>query len=567
MKSTFLVNVESPEMRIAEIRDGRLFDFTLERDGRLLGNIFKARVENILPGMDAAFVNIGLARNALVYAGDIGPADATGNDRKVTPIETLVHVGDEILVQIARPPVGTKGARVTTRLSLPGRFAVLVANTETNGVSRRIESDEERSRLRKIADRVRPLDHGVIIRTEAEGVSEPELVRDIEMLREQLQALRQTGARETAPALLHQDFGALGRLARDRFSDKVEAVIIDNEEVFNAFGNMIRRVMPAYEKLLQLHQGPQPLFDAYRITKELEVADERIVPLPSGAYLTIDEAEALTAIDVNTGKFVGKHRLADTVLKTNMEAVEEITRQLRLRDIGGVIVIDFIDMERTRDRIQVMNALDAALKEDPTRTRIVQISPLGLVEMTRRREGFSLRQLCNRPCPYCNGDGVVKTATSVAIECRRRVREISARLADKGVVISVTLHPDVAVSFIGSDVEHVQALEKTTGVQVELRVDANLHYEANGIEVINPAVAPPKSYEFVAGARLQLPPGTPFYPEGAPQCTALYNTLINLVNLEDSKFKPSQSAQPSMIEIIDVNRWMVNARVLAFTEK
>jgi ribonuclease G len=441
----YLVQIEDIEVTVAKLSNGRLVDLDIERDNRLLGNIFQGRIANVLPGMDAAFIDLGLARNALIYVGDLSTreGDVTLN---AGPIGQRVKVNDWMTVQIARPPVGSKGARVTQKLSLPGRYVVLMTGSDSVGVSRRIESQDERERLRRIADRVRPLDHGIVVRTEAEGASEAEIVRDVDDLHRQFQQISARAQSVQNPTLLHRELGLLGRLARDYLNQDVEQVIFDSADEYSAFRDLVSIIAPQYLDRVTLHQSAQSLFASAGIKNQIAMTMERVVPLFSGGHLTIDEAEALTAIDVNTGRFIGKKRLADTVLKTNLEAVEEVARQLRLRNIGGVIVIDFIDMENTRDRIKVMNTLEAALKSDHTRTRIVQLSPLGLVEMTRRREGESLRQLLFDPCPYCEGDGVIKTPTTVAIEARRALREMGLRdLEQSGTTPRLTGgHPEHA---------------------------------------------------------------------------------------------------------------------------
>lgn len=558
-KSLLLVNVESPEIRIAEVQNGRITHLDFERAGRLLGNVYKGIVENIIPGMDAAFVDAGLRRNALIYVGDVG----LENSNPHATIQSLLHTGDELLVQVARPPVGQKGARVTTQISLPGRFVVLTSNTETIGVSRRIESDAERNRLKKLAERLRPLDHGLIIRTEAENVADHELARDVEFVSQQLQKIRQRATEAKAPCLLHRELGLLGRVARDRLNENVDQVIIDSEEVFTAFRDLIHSAAPHLENRLVLYNEATPLFDKYNINLEIARACERTVPLPHGSSLSIDETEALTAIDVNTGKFIGKNRLADTVLQTNLEAVEEAARQIRLRDLGGVIVIDFIDMERNRDRIKVLNTLEAALKTDRRRTRIVQISPSGLVEITRRREGSSLRQLLHRVCPYCEGDGVVKTASTVAIETRRRLRETA--LKTPGTAIQVTLRPEVACALLGPDNEFLKGLEESVSTTIYLRTDFGLHMEASRIDT-----GPADSFSFAAegmdaGTRLTLPHQSPLFPESSPHFTTMQGRLILLENLADlkpdSEQKPTLS--PAVVEVIEAHRWFVRARIIA----
>ncbi len=478
------------------------------------------------------------------------------------PIEKLVRVGDELIVQVARPPVGSKGARVTTRLSLPGRFVVLVANSDTVGVSRRLEDEDERLRLRRIAEKLRPLDHGLIVRTEAEGISEAEIAADVGSLTRQVQAIRQRASQNKSPVMLHKDLGLLGRLARDRLSHDTEAVIIDSLEVARTLRDLMHNVMPDITDRIKVHDSAVPIFKQYNIDAELERATERTVSLPHGGEIVVDETEALTAIDVNTGRFIGKSRLAETVLQTNLEAVEEAARQIRLRDLGGVIVIDFIDMERTRDRIKVLNTLETALKSDRARTRIVQLSPSGLVEMTRRREGSSLRQILHRPCPYCTGEGVIKSALTVALQTKRQVRELVAQTSAS--VVQVTMHPETASAFIGTDDEIIQELELLTRAQVHVHVEFGLHLEASRVNTGEPREFDTDAVNLTPGERIQLPAGLALYPQKEPHFAVLQGKLVLLENLQDQKLdrEGSAPAPALLIEILELGRWYLRARII-----
>jgi ribonuclease G len=562
---TFLVNVEPPEIRVAEVRDGRLFDLDVERDNRMLGDIYLGQVENIIPGMDAAFVDIGTRRNALIYVGDVDTSTGAAEKAATLPIEKMLRPGQLIVVQVARPAVGTKGARVTARLSLPGRYTVLAASSDSIGVSRRIENSEERERLRRIAERARPLDHGVIVRTEAEGVGTDELAADITFLHRQLERIKERAQGLTKPMRLHRDLGALGRLARDRLNDTVDKIVIDAPEEYEAFLTLVETIAPRYTERVHLHSSGEPLFNQFQISRDIKRAFERTVPLPHGGSLVIDEAEAFCAIDVNTGKFTGKNRLADTVLKTNLEAVEEAARQLRLRNIGGVIVIDFIDMERTRDRIKVMNALEVALKADRTRTRIVQLSPLGLVEMTRRREGDSLRQMLHRPCPYCSGDGVIKTSMTIAIEARRQIRALAEELKDTpDRAVGVTLHPETALVFLGEGGEWARDLEATSGTPLFLKVDFALHVETILVEKSTKSEFEANRSQVTFGSRLYLQEEE-FLSDvtgGRSQGdTAEWAAVSNmLLHLEQGAV--ALTGRPSVVEIVEIGNWFHRARVL-----
>ena len=541
----FLVNVEPPEIRVAEVRDGRLFDLDIERGGRLLGNIYKGRVENIVTGMDAAFVDIGQKRNALLYVGDVV-------SDKLGPINQLIQPRQELLVQVARPPVGTKGARVTARLSLPGRAAILVAGGDGTGVSKRISSEEERARLRRIADRLRPLDHGVIVRTEADGMSEADIGADVALLMRQLTTITASGREAMAPSLVHEDLGLLGRIARDRLSDDVSAIYIDSPAVAATFVAQIRELAPSLARLVQLYDEPTPIFERFNIQRDVELAAERTVPLPRGGSIVIDEAEALVAIDVNTGSFTGKKGLSETVVQTNLEAVEEIARQLRARDLGGIIVVDFIDMDKTRDRVKVLNALESALKDDRNRTRIVQVSPSGLVEMTRRRESQSLRAALGEPCPRCGGAGFVARGESVAIDARRQIRALS--VGQTGARFTVQMHPATATDFIGEDGEWSRALELETGAQVWVRIDENLTTDHAHIE----RGAPSRQLE--QGALLPLPAGARFYPAEGPQFCVLNETLVALDTLPE---KIEGVYQAGVVEIVEAGRHFASGKLVS----
>ncbi|MCS6862336.1 MAG: Rne/Rng family ribonuclease, partial [Abditibacteriales bacterium] len=382
MGLTILINVAPHETRLAVVEKGKVVDFEVEREGRLLGNVYKGRVVNVVPGMDAAFVDIGLSRNAFLYVGDVIP-DALEAGEEFVPyssIQEALNVGEEVIVQIARPPISGKGARVTTRISLPGRYLVLLPHIpEHIGISRKILQPEERSRLRHLAERIRPLDHGIIVRTEAEGRSESELLADLNELLDLWHQIEHKAAQSRAPLLLHADMGLIGRAVRDALTSDVAELLIDSEAEYHEVMEQVRRMAPHAAARVKLYTDDVPLFERYHVEQEIARALEVVVPLPSGGYITIEETEAFTAIDVNTHRYVGTNKLADTVLQTNLEAAEEVARQLRLRDIGGIIVVDFIDMERPRDRVKVMSALEEAVRKDRTRTRIVHISPLGLV--------------------------------------------------------------------------------------------------------------------------------------------------------------------------------------------
>ena len=563
-ETVILVSVEYSQLSVAEVRDGALFDFEIERSSRLLGNVYLGRVETILPGLDAAFIDIGLSRNALIYASDIGAVNNIDNTQQV-PIEKLLRVGDKIVVQIARAPVGSKGARVTGRLSLLGRYLVLATHSENVGVSRRIESAPERERLRRLMEKLRPLDHSVIVRTEAAGVSEQELARDVQILLHRLERIESKAQQVTAPALLYREIGLLGRMVRDRLNDRVAKIVVDSPIEYSLLRELVEVTVPHLADRVSLHDAPEHLFAAYKVETALEEAGERVVNLPRGGYLVLDEAEALTAIDVNTGHFVGKSRLADTILQTNLEAAQEAARQLRLRNIGGVIVIDFIDMERTRDRVKVMDALEQALREDRTRTRIVQLSPLGLVEMTRRREGDSLRQVTSSVCPYCEGEGRIQSPSTVALQAHREVLSLVAEQKRQNrfqgqMAVLVTLHPSVALEFLGDDGEAVRTLENATAASVFLRVSAALHQETRHIELGYADDFALDEKKFGVGARFEIAPDALINDDLA---FAVVNRV--LVHLDESqKRQKSKNDKVSLwVEVVKSGHWFVDVHILA----
>ena len=563
-ETVILVSVEYSQLSVAEVRDGALFDFEIERSSRLLGNVYLGRVETILPGLDAAFIDIGLSRNALIYAGDIGAVNNIDNTQQV-PIEKLLRVGDKIVVQIARAPVGSKGARVTSRLSLLGRYLVLATHSENVGVSRRIESAPERERLRRLMEKLRPLDHSVIVRTEAAGVSEQELARDVQLLLHRLERIESKAQQVTAPALLYREIGLLGRMVRDRLNDRVAKIVVDSPIEYSLLRELVEVTVPHLVDRVSLHDAAEHLFAAYKVETALEEAGERVVNLPRGGYLVLDEAEALTAIDVNTGHFVGKSRLADTILQTNLEAAQEAARQLRLRNIGGVIVIDFIDMERTRDRVKVMDTLEQALREDRTRTRIVQLSPLGLVEMTRRREGDSLRQVTSSVCPYCEGEGRIQSPSTVALQAHREVLSLVAEQKRQNrfqgqMAVLVTLHPSVALEFLGDDGEAVRTLENATAASVFLRVSAALHQETRHIELGYADDFALDEKKFGVGARFEIAPGALVNDDGA---FAVVNRVLVRVD-ESQKREKSENGKASLwVEVVKSGRWFVDVHTLA----
>lgn len=424
MAGCLVVEARPAETRVARLEDGRLTEFAVERDGGdgLTGNIYVGRVENVIKGMQAAFVNIGLEKNAFLYAGDFKFATSDfGPDTErlkahfeSLDIKKLLKPGEEILVQIVKIPGGDKGARISSHVTLPGRFAVLLPTVDFVGVSRRIENEGERERLRKIAFRVKPESMGVILRTASEGADEAEIARELESLRAEWEDIRKRGSCAKAPALIHRDHDVVFRAIRDNLDGEIEKMVFEDEDAYARAKSAARIISPDLEERIQLETGDTPIFTRYRVNKQLEEALSRRVWLKSGGFLVFDRTEALTVIDVNTGKYVGKTTLSDTVFKINLEAAKEIALQLRLRDIGGIIVIDFIDMDTDDQKKALVDALRDALKPDRTYTNVVGITGLGLIEMTRKKKREPLVSFMKTPCPVCGSEGMVVSAESVA---------------------------------------------------------------------------------------------------------------------------------------------------------
>jgi ribonuclease G len=486
MTKEIIVNAGEMESRVAILENGRLMELHVEREPKIIGNIYKARVTKVLKGMDAAFVDIGVERNAFLSASDVVPEtdddDDNGRNRHVRgatpPINTLLKANQELLVQVVRAPMGSKGARITTRLSLPGRYLVLMLNSGTHtGVSRKIEDSRERQRLRGIAEKLPTEGYSLIVRTEAEGRTEEELQQDAAFLLEMAARITAKSERAPAPSLIHGDLTLIFRLIRDSFTREVNRLVVDSPDAYENILELVEMMSPGLKQRIFLYDEAMPIFHAYNIEPEVERLLRRKVWLPSGGHLVVDQAEALTAIDVNTGRFVGSVELAETVLTTNLQAAEEVARQLRLRDLGGIIVVDFIDMDVARHRQQVNKAFEDALKRDRAKIKVHNISPLGLVEMTRKRTGESLAGLLTEPCPYCSGIGRVQNAVSMALRIEREIAAIAHQHPEAEALL-VTAHPRVVASMLGYEGEAQRDLEAYIGRPVYMRLAEEYHPNA-----------------------------------------------------------------------------------------
>src|SRR3954466_11837845 len=478
MPNSLLVNnADGPETRVTHVEDGFLGELYIERkrERGIAGHIYKGRVERVLPGMQAAFINIGLEKSAYIHVSDVrgtpddlkrldSGGDSRGDDddepqnANGARIEDLLKEGQEIVVQVTKEPISTKGARTTRYISLPGRHLVFMPTVDHVGISRRIGSDRERKRLREVFDSMRPAGSGFIVRTVADGVSERELRSDMEFLIKLWNEVvrRAEGAR--CPALIYNDLDLLLRTVRDLFTADVEKLIIDSRPEYDRVKKFISVFMPDFAGHIELYEGNDPIFDGYGIEIEIDRALERKVWLKSGGYLIVDEMEALTAVDVNTGRFVGKKSLEDTITKTNLEAAQEVAEQLRIRSIGGMIVVDFIDMDRPQNREKVTRTFNEHLRRDRAKATVTRISELGLVEMTRKRTRESLLHNLTEPCTYCEGKGYTKSRNTVAYELLREIRRQGDLIESDTIVIEA--HPAIADVLATTDHAFIEDLEK-----------------------------------------------------------------------------------------------------------
>ena len=432
-KRELLISVDIGEQRVAVIEDDRVAEVYLERPERrsIAGNIYLGVVDNVLPGMEAAFVEIGLEKNGFLYVDEIVVPELEGKRHHGKKIQDLISRGEQLLVQAVKDPMKTKGARLTTEISLPGRFLVYVPNGEGLGVSRRLE-DAERARLKDIIKGLEVTEGGVIVRTAAEGASAEDVERDLVFLQRLWKTIQARAKAATAPSLVYQEAELPLRIVRDLFAGDFVAAHVDNERTHKRIVSYLKKTSPHMIERVHRYKEKESLFESSGVEKEIASTLDRRVDLPSGGYLVFDYAEAFTVIDVNTGRFVGSRsknsnqRLEDTITKNNLEAVKEVVRQLRLRDIGGIIVIDFIDMANPKNRASVEDALRAELERDRTKTYVVEISPLGLVEMTRQNVTDGPREILTRKCPTCAGDGIVVSDHTVAMQVERRLRSLAA---------------------------------------------------------------------------------------------------------------------------------------------
>jgi ribonuclease G len=465
-KRELLVSVDVGEQRVAVLEDDQVAEVYLERPERrsIAGNIYLGQVDNVLPGMEAAFIEIGLEKNGFLYVDEIVTPELEGK-RHGKKIQDLISRGETIMVQAVKDPMKTKGARLTTEISLPGRFVVYQPNGDGFGVSRRLD-DDERSRLKDVLKALDLKGGGVIVRTAAEGASAEDIERDLVFLQKLWKAIETRAKSAKPPTLLYQEAELPLRVTRDLFTEAFERALVDEDRAYKRIVGYLKKTSPHMVERVVRYKDKQPLMDAYGVEAEIKSTLSRRVDLPSGGYLIFDYAEAFTVIDVNTGRFVGSRsrssgaRLEDTITKNNLEAVKEVVRQLRLRDIGGIIVIDFIDMANPKNRATVEEALRNELERDRTKTYVVEISPLGLVEMTRQNVTDGPREVMTKKCPTCGGDGIVLSETSAAVDIERRLRALATGSRSQAYRVEVAAR--VAALLIGPGASRLVELEKQT---------------------------------------------------------------------------------------------------------
>jgi len=503
MKNLILINHKNYESRIAIIENDQPVELHIERksERRMVGNIYKGEVVRVLPGMQAAFVDIGLERAAFLYVSDILPEgllqsveqkwcdeEENANSEeceehrftKKASIEKLIREKDKILVQVVKDPISTKGARLTTHITLPGRFVVFMPTIDHIGVSHKIEDQKERDRLKGILMKHRPINTGFIARTNAEGEKDTNIIADMEMLVELWNNILRKYEKSKDRECIHYDFSLPLKIMRDYCNDSVNSIIVDDRRLFEEIKEFTHLFMPNMSRRIRLYEQKEPLFEAFGIENTISRLMARKVWLRSGGYIVIDQAEVFTVIDVNTGKYVGKRNLEETITRTNLEAASEIAYQVRLRNIGGIIIIDFIDMAKPSNREKVFKKLEAELKRDRVKTTISQISELGLIEMTRKRTSDSVTRLITEPCSYCDGRGFIKSKDTVAFEILRGI-EVAANESHNDV-IKVRANPQIVEYIYQENKGTIEDIEKNYKKGIVIEPVAEYHLEQFEVE-------------------------------------------------------------------------------------
>ncbi len=491
MQKQILINAEPRETRVAILEGNNLEEYYVERLGykRIVGNIYKGKVDAIIPGLAAAFIDIGLEKDGFLYAGDIATESAdhlslefdeaifdSAKRRPSEDIEKLLKKGQEILIQIEKVAVGTKGPRLTQYISLPGRFLVLMPLQKRHiGISKKIEGDE-RTRIKKILGELKiPQEIGLIVRTAAQTATMRDLGRELKFLLKIWNRIKNLAQREKTPKLVYEEYDLILRVVRDLFNEDVNALLLDSKDEYRRVMKFLRMVLPGLRSKVKLYHGSKGIFEEYGIEKEIYKLYEKKVLLRSKGTIIIEQTESLVAIDVNSAGFSGKKNPEETAFITNMEAAKEIARQIRLRDMGGIIIIDFIDMELREHRHKVHQALEEALKRDKARTEVLNVSSIGVVEMTRQRMGSSLHSIVFQDCPYCRGEGFIKSISTIAIEVFRRLRKTLSESRIRSVELRV--HPEVAQFLLNQNKNLTSFIESKYRCRINVRADAGLHME------------------------------------------------------------------------------------------
>ncbi len=486
MAGKIIINISPEETRVALLEsNAQLSELYIERkkDASLVGNVYKGKIVKILPGMQSAFVDIGLEKAAFLHAADVYSGfdysifgeDIEGSIPLNLPIEDMLQEGQDVFVQVSKDSIGTKGARVTSYITLPGRYLVLMPGVEHIGISRRIEDEDERTRLKDIISKLKPQNFGFIVRTASEGCLEEDIEKDIDFLMLLWENIQSKKDGVNPPHLLYSDLDLALRSVRDLLGREVEQLIIDSEKEHKKLVEFANTYFPKMTPNIKLYEGHEPIFDAYGIELEIPKALGRRIWLKSGGYIVIDQTEALTSIDVNTGKFVGKASLEDTVLKTNLEAVKEIAYQVRLRNLGGIIIIDFIDMEKEENREKLFNVFQEAISKDRAKCTILRVSEFGLIEMTRKRVRESLGRTLCEPCSYCDGKGFVKSPITVCYEIFRELRKIGSTKKDGKIML--TAHPQVVDLIYEEEREGFEEIERENNFKIIVKADKIYHQE------------------------------------------------------------------------------------------
>jgi ribonuclease G len=503
MTKEMIVSTNGHETMVAILEDDLVAEIFVERERQrgVVGNVYKGRVSKVLPGMQSSFIDLGLERDGFLYVAEVidtleeferleaGDEEDARNhkDKDVSQakpqlkIEELLKEGQEILVQVVKEPLGTKGARLTSHVTMPGRFLVFMPTVDHVGVSRKIESREERSRLRGIVREFREahgFTGGVIIRTAAAGRAKEDIVADLESFHAIWTDIRQRMESSRAPAVVYREASLVGKLLRDLLTDEFQAIRIDSTQEHQRVLDLIQRILPALVPRVKLYSKPFPIFEEYGVQAEIDKALKSKVWLKSGGSIVINQTEALVAIDVNTGRYVGKKsagRLEDTIVKTNLEAVKEIVRQIRLRDLGGIIVLDFIDMEEKKNRQKILQAVEQELKKDRSPSKALAVSDFGLVIITRKRVKQSLERVLTEPCPYCSGSGVIKSSSTICYEILSEVKKIGPDLNGHRLLLRV--NPDIARALKEEESAVMRDLKQSIGKDVTIKPDTQLHHE------------------------------------------------------------------------------------------